>query len=159
METDNYYSGAWDGGNDIVNQLGGLDYLTLTLGVKYVTCRSYWPRSTFPSEYPPFSTISMHMDEEGYCTSLLLKFSYPATLEVELKRVSRTKGWWNFIQVVVGIKERDIEIIRKKSTLAEGLGPIFWWGSYHLSTRNLEAVGKCVMAVTGKSLDPFDMIQ
>ena len=140
-----YYSYNWTKGRDVIDKLGGPDYLGLVLGAKSIRLTYYISTRTNNS----WATIVLELECEGrYERNLVVKFVAHRNLEVRLMETRRVGPFF--------FRRTDIHVKQKR-----GILPDYVYLSLPDPLRDKESLSyltSCIEEVTGKCLDPFGML-
>jgi len=140
-----YYSYNWTNGRDVIDRLGGPDYLKLALGAKNIRLTFYISTGNNKS----WATIVFELEPRGeYRVSLVVKFVAYRSLEVRLVETRRVGPFF--------LRRTDVHVKQKKGILPD---------SVYLSLpdplrdkESLSYLTSCIEEVTGRCLDPFSML-
>jgi hypothetical protein len=140
-----YYSYNWKYGRDIIDRLGGPDYLKLALGAKNIRLTRYISTDVSSS----WATIVFKLEPRGeYRVSLVVKFVSYKNLEVRLVETRKIGPFF--------LRRTDVHVKQKRKIF-----PCNVYVSLPDPLRDKESLSyfiSCIEEVTGRCLDPFGML-
>lgn len=140
-----YYSYNWTKGRDIIDRLGGPDYLKLVLGAKDIRLTYYISTKDNSS----WATIVFKLEPRGeYRVSLVVKFVAYKHLKVRLVETRRVGPFF--------FRRTDVHVKQERKIFPNSV-----YLSLPDPLRNKESLSyliSCIEEVTGRCLDPFGML-
>jgi hypothetical protein len=139
-----YYSDEWTIGKDIIDKMGGSDYLKLALGAKGIYLTEY-----FLVGHKSWATIVFKLESEAeYERTLVVKFVGYRDLVVKLVE-TRKIGSFLFRRTDIHVKQqKGIFPHNVYIPLPNPLG----------HKENFSYLTSCIEGVMGRCLDPFGML-
>jgi len=138
-----YWSEEWTEGETIIEMLGGMGYLKLTLGAKQIYLTKY-----FRSDLATYATMVFWLEDEGdYERKLVVKFSGHCDVEVRLVE-SREIG-------PVLLRRTDTHVRQEFRVFPDS---VYIFLPKPMRAESLPCLIGCIEEVTGRCLDPFGML-